>query len=50
MEKAVSRMKASGKALFSFLSVHYFLESKSCVRAHAVVKGFLALSKREDPQ
>lgn len=50
VEKAVSRMKASGKALFSFLSVPYFLESKSCARAHAVVRGFLALSKREDPQ
>lgn len=45
MEKAVFHMKASGKALFSFLSVPYFLESKSCSRAHAV-RGFLALSEK----
>lgn len=45
MEEAVFHMKASGKALFSFLSVPYFLESKSCSRAHTV-RGFLASSEK----
>lgn len=50
VEKATSRMKAFEKALFSFVSVPYFLESKSYTRTHTVVRGFLALSKWEDSQ
>lgn len=45
MEKDMAHMKASGKALFAFLSVPYFLESKSCARACAAIRGFIALSK-----
>lgn len=44
--KKMSHMKASGKALFSFLSVPYFPESKSCAKAHTIIRGFLVVSEK----
>lgn len=40
-----AHVKASGKTSFTFLSVPHFLESKSCTRACAAIRGSIALSK-----
>lgn len=43
-----AHVKASGKTSFTFLSVPHFLESKSCTRACAALRGSIALSKWKD--